>query len=178
MKLPVPLQVNRPSALADCYTVSSASRAGAGARQARPSKGGYPDETRTMGGGTLRRPAVGRCEPRGHHEYDPLRLRPAARPGKRAGHLHGGGHGFVRTRLLLHLHRDGQVPPEPGRLRRQALHQGQHRAEREWPGVRGGEALRDHVETNFVLARNNLTLISSTPFTLNGITIDFKKLAP
>jgi len=40
-------------------------------------------------------------------------------------------------------HRDGQVPPEPGRLRRQALHQDQRRAEREWPGLRV-QALRDH----------------------------------
>src|SRR5207244_2521216 len=108
-----------------------------------PRKGGYPDETRTMVGGTPRCPAVGRGESRGHHEYDPLRLRPAARPGERARHLHGGGHGFVRTRLLLHRHRDGQVPPEPGRLRRQALHQDQRRAEREWPGLRV-QALRDH----------------------------------
>ena len=40
------------------------------------------------------------------------------------------------------------------------------------------EFITSDVETNFVLARNNLTLISSTPFTLNGITIDFKKIAP
>src|SRR5882724_10281732 len=41
MKLPVPFQVNRLSALADCYTVSSASRSGAACRTGEPSKGGF-----------------------------------------------------------------------------------------------------------------------------------------
>ncbi len=39
--------------------------------------------------------------------------------------------------------RDGQVPPEPRRLRWQALHEGQRRAERERPRLRV-QALRDH----------------------------------
>jgi len=36
------------------------------------------------------------------------------------------------------------VPPQPRRLPRQALHQGQRRADRERPGVRVGGAIRDH----------------------------------
>src|SRR5205823_189988 len=31
---------------------------------------------------------------------------------------------------------------------------------------------------NFILLRNNLVLLKSTPFTLDGITIDFKTIAP
>src|SRR5207247_1178015 len=40
------------------------------------------------------------------------------------------------------------------------------------------EFITSDVETYFVLARNNLSLISITPFTLNGITLHFKKIAP
>src|SRR5438093_12831345 len=64
-------------------------------------------------------------------------------PGKEQGTYMAAATGSLGPDCFFTFIGDGQVPPEPRRLRWQALHQGQRRADGQWPGVRD-QALREH----------------------------------
>src|SRR5438046_8701324 len=66
------------------------------------------------------------------------------RPGKERGTYMAAGTGSLGPDCFFTFIGTAKYPPQPRRLPRQALHQGQRRADRERPGVRVGGAIRDH----------------------------------